>query len=146
MKRIITLAAAVLGLCLQAFAAKPEAPVLALGANGALTIANRQAGTSYKYSVSVPERLSLTAAHPRLILDNKALSAIKKAVAAGENEALVKMHSTYMDFASSCVEGAHKFEFIRSGSVPSRLLPVSRKALGEMAACAYAYRFSGEKK
>ncbi|MBR1633291.1 MAG: hypothetical protein IJ686_06005 [Bacteroidales bacterium] len=52
MKRIITLAAAVLGLCLQAFAAKPEAPVLALGANGALTIANRQAGTSYKYSVS----------------------------------------------------------------------------------------------
>jgi len=35
MKRIITLTAAVLGLCLQAFAAKPEAPVLALGANGA---------------------------------------------------------------------------------------------------------------
>ena len=97
-------------------------------------------------AVSVPEHLSLTAAHPRLILDDKALSAIKKAVAAGENEALVKMHSTYMDFASSCVEGAHKFEFIRSGSVPSRLLPVSRKALGEMAACAYAYRFSGEKK
>lgn len=95
---------------------------------------------------SVPEGISVKAAHPRLILNDKALASVKKAVASGENEALVKMHSTYMDFAASCVEGAHKFEFKRSNSIPARLLPVSRKALGEMAACAYAYRYSGEQK
>lgn len=95
-------------------------------------------------ALSIPENLTLQADHPRLIATDRAFSKMKEAIASGENEALSKMHRTYMDFAASCVEQRQPFEFQLSNS--GRLLPISRKALGEMSACAYAYRFSRERK
>ncbi len=95
-------------------------------------------------SVSVPENLDISAAHPRLLIDVRDFASMKKSIASGTTTALGKMHDTYMAYAEACVNQAHKFEFLKSAS--GRLLPISRKALGELAACSYAYRYSGNKK
>jgi subtilisin family serine protease len=100
--------AVVLGLCLQAFAAKPEAPVLALGANGALTIANRQAGTSYTYSVSnagVPSQPETE--FPEEGLSLKATGTYNICVAAvdrNREKAYFTCHGSEVDFAAGGVD------------------------------------------
>lgn len=93
--------------------------------------------------VEIPSDLRIKSAHPCLMVDKGDFTTIKKSVASGRNLALVKMHNAYMDVAASSVKNADAFEFELNKS--GKLLLVSRKALLELGANAYAYRYSGDK-
>lgn len=95
--------------------------------------------------LNIPEDLSISQGHPRLFIDNKEFAQMKKQIGWGYNEALVKMHESYLEMATQSVEKNDPFEFKKSSS-GKRLLSVSRKALRELGACSYAYRFTKNSK
>ena len=95
--------------------------------------------------LNIPEDLSISQGHPRLFIDNKEFAQMKKQIGWGYNEALVKMHESYLEMATQSVEKNDPFEFKKSSS-GKRLLAISRKALRELGACSYAYRYTNNKK
>lgn len=94
--------------------------------------------------VEIPEDLSIKADHPRLMIDKKDFSQMSKSISTCKNAALIKMHDAYMQVASSSVEKSEPFQYEVNAS--GKLLNVSRKALLELGACSYAYRYTNDKR
>lgn len=88
--------------------------------------------------------LSCTQSHPRLLMSDSDFKQHRKVVNACRNSALLKMHSTYMDYADECV--AKDKEIVYEENTSGKLLAVSREVLGEVGACSYAYRFTKDPK
>lgn len=80
--------------------------------------------------------------HPRLILDAREFRQVRKAVRAGDNEALSLLHEACMAYADATLTaGPVVYEKDASGR---RILSKSRAALGRIFSCAYAWRFTGD--
>ena len=95
--------------------------------------------------LNIPEDLTISKGHPRLFINNKEFAQMKKQINWGYNTALVKMHESYLELAAQSVEDNDPFEMKKSSS-GKRMLAVSRKALRELGACSYAYRYTNNKK
>ena len=95
--------------------------------------------------LKIPGDLTINQSHPRLFIDNDEFAQMKKQISWGYNEALVKMHNGYLEMAIQSVDKNDHFEFKKSSS-GKRMLATSRKALRELGACSYAYRYTKNKK
>lgn len=78
--------------------------------------------------------------HPRLIFTQKEFDQLKTRVEG--TDALGKLHSHLMKVADESLADESKLEFQLDES-NKRILDVSRKALGRLVSCAYAYRMTG---
>lgn len=83
--------------------------------------------------------------HPRLLADKKEFREYTKAVKTARSIALVNLHKAQMEAADRFCEETEHAVYVRDKS-GIRILAVSRFALARIFACAYAYRFSGERK
>lgn len=83
--------------------------------------------------------------HPRLLADKKEFKEYAKAVKTARSVALVNLHKAQMAAADRFCEETEHAVYARDKS-GIRILSVSRFALARIFACAYAYRFSGDRK
>ncbi|MCQ2141054.1 MAG: heparinase II/III-family protein [Bacteroidales bacterium] len=81
--------------------------------------------------------------HPRLLMSDAQLSAARQKLVAGD-EAVTLLHQQIMELADSCVKVETPVEY-RHDASGRRILQRSREAMLRIGACAYAYRFTGEK-
>ncbi len=95
------------------------------------------------FSMAGAQELTRTS-HPRLIMDGREFREVRKAVLKGDNEPLVLLHEACMASADAALTApALIYEKDASGR---RILGVSRSALSRIFCCAYAWRFTGEKR
>ena len=101
--------------------------------------------TNPKYTSAEPELFYLTSAnHPRLLLDDDEFSSLKTKISSGNPQVLVKLHENVMEMAeAACSAAPLVYELDAAGK---RLLSVSQAALTRVFSCAYAYRYTGNKK
>ena len=89
--------------------------------------------------------VALSSPHPRLFATDTDFAAYKKAVMEQKTRVLYLMHNEVMATAERCVNRADRMsnELDASGR---RMLTMARDAFGRIFICAYAYRFTGEKR
>ncbi len=89
--------------------------------------------------------VALTSAHPRLFASDAVFAEYKKDVLAQKTRVLYLMHNEVIATAIRCVNRAERMsnELDASGK---RMLNMARDAFGRIFICAYAYRFTGEKR
>lgn len=87
----------------------------------------------------------LSSPHPRLFATDADFAEYKKAVIEQKTRVLYLMHNEVMATAVRCVNRADRMsnELDASGR---RMLAMARDAFGRIFMCAYAYRFTGEKR
>lgn len=81
--------------------------------------------------------------HPRLLMSDTAFADYKEAVESGANEALSRLHEACMALADQA--GTKPLTYTKDAS-GRRLLAMSRRALTDIFASAYAYRFTGDRR
>ena len=119
-----------------------------------LTI-TRSATTTIKSTLDDPAALTAfdeatgdltpAAAHPRLFAGDAEFRSYKEEVLAQKTKVLALMHNEVMATAVRCVNRAEKMDNTLDAS-GKRMLNMARDAFGRIFICAYAYRFSGEKR
>ncbi len=82
--------------------------------------------------------------HPRLIATDWVFNEHKKAVAKGLNPAMVTLHQQRLELAAQYAASTEHLVYEKDGS-GRRILSISRHALEEIFALAYAYRFKPSK-
>ena len=84
----------------------------------------------------------LTAAcHPRLVFSDEDFEKIK--TLKDQNEHVMDLHKCIMAVANAAVADENPLEYVKDAS-NKRILDVSRKALGNLLTCAYAYRITDD--
>lgn len=86
----------------------------------------------------------LSAQHPRLLLTDSDMKALRAKVDAGE-EVPVLMHEAVMRLADESVASTQILEYVHDKS-GRRILHWSRRALSRIGSCAYAYRYTGDRR
>lgn len=90
-------------------------------------------------------RDNLTASnHPRLVIDEDCMASIREQVKDGSNEALGLIHQSIMAKTDELLK--KKPLVYKKDASGKRILGVSRDAAQRISYCAYAYRFTGERK
>lgn len=93
-----------------------------------------------------PDWSRLNAAnHPRLLMDDAELQALKSDIAKEDNPALNTLHGLVMHLADS-VAAVEAPVLYQKDASNKRILSRSREALTRIFTCAYAYRYSGDEK
>lgn len=89
--------------------------------------------------------VAVSSPHPRLFASDADFAQYKKAVESQKTRVLYLMHNEVMATAVRCVNRADKMsnELDESGR---RMLNMARDAFGRIFMCAYAYRYTGEKR
>ena len=89
--------------------------------------------------------VALTSSHPRLFASDAVFQQYRQDVLAQKTRVLYLMHNEMMATAVRCVNRADRMsnELDASGR---RMLTMARDAFGRIFICAYAYRFTGEKR
>lgn len=90
------------------------------------------------------ESLRFSKQHPYLISDKDDFEMVKKAIAEKKSNVVVLMHNEVMKSADAIV----KYDKVMSNKLEGdrRMLGMARDFCGRVFNCAYAYRFSGERK
>ncbi len=83
--------------------------------------------------------------HPRILLDDMEFASVMKEVESGQNPVLSMLHSEIMYMADNAGMSSEPLTFTLDVS-GRRILDVSRNALMRIFSCAYAYRYTGEKR
>lgn len=82
--------------------------------------------------------------HPKLIISNDELASIRSQLSSGENPPLSEIHRSIMSAADILLDkDPLVYKLDASGK---RILNISRAAAQTISYCAYAYRYTGEKK
>ena len=89
--------------------------------------------------------VAVSSAHPRLFASDADFAEYKKAVIAQKTRVLSLMHNEVMATAVRCVNRADRMSNALDAS-GRRMLTMARDAFGRIFMCAYAYRFTGEKR
>lgn len=82
--------------------------------------------------------------HPRLLFSDDEFKQVRRSVNSCKNIVLQRLHDSYMEYADECVNKDTRIEYTPNSS--GKLLNVSRDALGQIGACAYAYRITKDPK
>ena len=91
------------------------------------------------------DEVALTSPHPRLFASDADFAEYKKAVVAQKTRVLYLMHNEVIATAVRCVNRADRMSNALDAS-GKRMLAMARDAFGRIFICAYAYRFTGEKR
>lgn len=91
------------------------------------------------------EEVALSSPHPRLFATDTDFAEYRKAVLEQKTRVLSLMHNEVMATAVRCVNRADRMSNALDAS-GRRMLTMARDAFGRIFMCAYAYRFTGEKR
>lgn len=118
---------------------------LEIARNAFTTIAEPIDQGEFEKIEATSSEVALSSAHPRLFASDAAFAEYRKAVLAQKTRVLSLMHNEVMATAIRCVNRADRMsnELDASGR---RMLSMARDAFGRIFICAYAYRFTGEKR
>lgn len=103
--------------------------------------------TSYASSTDLtPEVIAIHQSHPYLFSDAKDFERHKNAVLHANTKALLLMHNELIAAAGRIVSFNKRLTYMYDSGSTTSMLGLSRDAFGRIFYCAYAYRFTGEKK
>lgn len=114
------------------------------GREGQILLGERYARKVMRMCYQTHDFSILTAEnHPRIFLNNDDFESLKKKNVPGS--IVNRLHEIVIAVADSAVASGKTFKYKLDPS-GKRILPISRNALKEISACAYAYRMTGEAK